>query len=204
MRALIVANGELPSLKILSRAISRSDFVLAADGGANRLEAAGCAFNAVLGDFDSISPDILRGAVPIEAPDQNFTDLDKAVAYLLAQGYNTITMTAVGGERIDHTFGALSVLVKYGRLVDLILLDDFAEARLVDKSVSFETEPGQTISLLPLTPSCNIFTTGLKWNLNGEDLTAGIRDGISNEAIESLVSISVESGDLVAYVHHWK
>ncbi|HEX5324448.1 MAG TPA: thiamine diphosphokinase [Capsulimonadaceae bacterium] len=200
--ALIVANGEPPARERLLEAVSRADFVLAADGGANILLAAGVTPNAVLGDFDSLAVPLPDTVEQVQAPDQNHTDLDKSVAYLVELGALGITMTAVTGGRLDHTFGALAVLAKYGRLMPLAILDDFATALLVNGQISLSTSPGQLISLLPLGAVDDVTTTGLKWNLTHESLGPGLRDGTSNVANETEVTICVGAGDLVAYIHH--
>jgi thiamine pyrophosphokinase len=202
MNALIVANGQLPEYKLLVEAVRSADFVLAADGGANRLLKLGMTCDAILGDFDSLLSDILADIPRIEASDQNFTDLDKSVSYLIGQGAKSIIMTGVTGLRLDHTFGALSTLAKYGRKIDLSFFDNFATTRLVVGSIEIDTLPGQTISLLPITPSRGINTTGLRWQLNNETLCAGARDGISNEAISEKVTVDVLSGDLAVYIHY--
>lgn len=199
--ALVVANGDLPELRIAA-ALAEADYVLAADGGANALIALGIVPNAVLGDFDSLTISLPESVERIDAPDQNFTDLDKAVGYLLGLGAQRITLAGATGKRLDHTFGTLCVLAKYGRRVSLTLLDNIGAAFLVDKKAEFPTVRAQIVSLLPLGPAGPITTTGLKWNLDGETLSPGVRDGISNQATGSHVTVSCGAGDLIVYVHH--
>jgi len=202
MRALIVANGVLPQMDLIQAAIESSDFVLAADGGANALWAGRLRCDAILGDFDSLAPNVFPGVVRIEAGDQDRTDLDKAVSYVIDNGYSSVVMTGVTGDRLDHTFGALCVLLKYGRKVDLTLFDDSGTARLVIGVLRLQGVAGRTISLLPVTPLSHVSTSGLQWELSDEALAAGVRDGISNVATCDDVSIRAGSGDLVVYVHH--
>lgn len=186
----------------LRAAVEAADFLLAADGGANSLIAQGLVPDVVLGDFDSLDAPLPDSVARIQAPDQNFTDLDKAVGYLIERGAEQITLVGVTGGRLDHTFGTLSVLAKYGRSVPISLLDDIGRAFLVDRQAEFPSLPGQTISLLPLGPAGPITTTGLKWNLAGETLVPGVRDGTSNVATCDRVSISCPAGELIVYIHH--
>lgn len=186
----------------MTDALAGADYILAADGGANALAAMGIVPHAVLGDFDSLAVALPDSVERISAPDQDYTDLDKAVAFLIERGAARITLAGATGDRLDHTFGALSVLAKYGRRVPITLLDDTGSAFLLNGAVEFPTKPGQMISLLPLGLVEKIATTGLKWNLAGESLAPGQRDGISNEATGDRAAISVSSGDLIVYVHH--
>jgi len=201
MRALIVANGVLPSLEIVRTEVDCADYVLAADGGANSLQELGLTCHAVLGDFDSIAPDALNGIERIPAYDQDHTDLDKALSHVIDLGYTDVVMIGVTGGRLDHTYGALEMLVKYGRKVNLRLMDDTGCAKLAVDDITLRSRPGQLISLLPMGPVKSVTTEGLKWELKGESLASGVRDGISNVALGENISIRSVSGDLIVYLH---
>ncbi|HEY3331151.1 MAG TPA: thiamine diphosphokinase [Capsulimonadaceae bacterium] len=202
MRALIVANGTLPSYDRLRSAISDAEYVVAVDGGANGLHSLGLTAHAVLGDFDSVIPGSLPAVPRISAADQDYTDLDKAVQILIDKGASTITMTGVTGDRLDHTFGALCVLAKYGRRIPITLLDEVATGRLVVKNFIMKATIGQTISLLPLGIVQGVTTTGLRWPLHDDLLALGRRDGLSNRASSETVTVTAKDGNLVIYAHH--
>lgn len=201
---LVAANGTLPAPEILASLLSLGPFVLAADGGANKLLERGIIADAVLGDFDSVSKDLPDSIIRVSAPDQNHTDLDKAVRYLVDAGCESIWIVGATGNRLDHTYGALSTLLKFGKEVDIALVDDIGTARPVDGTVEISTEPGQMISLLALGEAKNITTTGLLWNLSDESLASGGREGISNQAVSEEVTVSVGAGSLIVYAFHLK
>jgi thiamine pyrophosphokinase len=202
MRALIVGNGWMPRLPLISEACADSDYVIAADGGANALWQARLQCDVILGDLDSILPDVFPGVPRIAAGDQDYTDLDKAIAFALERSAKAIMMTAVTGDRLDHTFEALCMLVKYGRRSNISLLDETGVARLVNGCLTLPHIAGRTISLLPLTLATGVTTSGLHWDLLSETLSAGIRESISNLALNDCVSVTVGDGDLVVYTHH--
>ena len=198
--AVIVANGTPPRPAILRRELECADFILAADGGANHLITVGIEPHAVIGDFDSIDT-ALPGAIPrIHAPDQNRTDLEKAVNYCRTEGYGAITLIAATGDRLDHTFAALALVCKYS----LRLVDDRGEAVCVrgPGQLTLAIEPVRTVSLMPCGPVKGLTTKGLKWDLQGADFSFAERDGTSNVAGCSPVEVSVESGYLLVYTHH--
>ena len=199
--ALIVANGLIPPDGLITKLLTGSPYILAADGGADKLLEIGIVPDAVLGDFDSVSDTLPPQIKRLYSPDQNYTDLDKAVMYLREEGYTSITITAATGGRLDHTIGALSVLAKHGREVDLTLVDSVGTAKLVDGDMSIATEVGTVISLLALGRVSSITTSGLKWDLNNEFLSTGLRDGISNVAVAQLITINAAEGDLIVYIH---
>jgi thiamine pyrophosphokinase len=200
-RALIVANGTLPAESLVRTEVECADYVVAADGGANALHALGLAFHAVIGDFDSVADDAAPGVERISMPDQNFTDLDKALDHVVGLGYEHVVMMGVTGGRLDHSFAAVEMLVKYGRKVSLRLIDDIGCATLVGDEITLRTKAGQTVSLLPIGVVQAVTTEGLKWPLKGETLAAGVRDGISNVAVGDSVTIRASGGSLVVYLH---
>lgn len=202
LRALVVANGTLPAERLVRAEVGSADYILAADGGANALAAMGLTAHAVIGDFDSVAPDSLPDVLRIPAPDQNHTDLDKALDHLISLGYRQIAVIGATGDRLDHTFGAVEMLVKYGRSVTLRLLDDVGCACLADDDTTLSTTAGQVVSLLPVGVVESVSTDGLKWELKGERLAPGVRDGISNVALGESVGIRVRGGNLVVYLHN--
>ena len=52
------------------------------------------------------------------------------------------------------------------------------------------------VSLLPLTPCSKVLTTGLKWNLEEQELSHDQGSSQSNLAVSDLVTISCSSGNL--------
>lgn len=201
-RAVLVANGELPAIHRLSAIAGSSSYVLAADGGANRLVQLGIVPDAVIGDFDSLTAILPASVERIAAPDQSRTDLDKAVTYLIEQGFRKISIVGATGDRLDHTFQALAILVKYAHAAELRLIDDVGTAYPVNAHLEVATSAGQLVSLMPLGRAENVLTSGLEWALHSEDLAAGVRDGTSNRATGDKVSVTISGGSLVVYVHH--
>ncbi len=199
--AVIVANGTLPRPELMRRELERAEYILAADGGANLLAQLGIEPHAVIGDFDSIDAVAISAAVlRINAPDQNYTDLEKAVLYCRSLGYTAITLLGATGNRLDHTFAALAILCKY----DLRLVDDVGTAVCVcgPNHVKFTAALRTTVSLLPCGPVSGLNTSGLKWNLHDADFSFAQRDGTSNEAIAASIEVSVGSGYVIVYLHH--
>jgi len=204
-RALIICNGELPSRKTLKSLLNNTDFIVCADGGANKAIKLGIIPDVIIGDLDSITERTRKHfhKVKIIHDDNQYnTDLEKALDFLLARRIKEITIIAATGGRTDHTLSNLSILGKYHRRAHITMVDDTCEVTVIDGKVSFEGGIGQKVSLLPLGRCKGISTRGLKYPLYNESLELGVREGTSNEIVSSLVEISVRRGSLLLFKVH--
>ena len=204
--AVIVGNGEPPSEQLLRSVLRPGAILLSADGGANVLAGFGLTPDCLVGDLDSVRPDVCA-AVPedhrirIDA-DNTGTDLVKVLNVAVDRGVTHAILLGFTGRRVDHTLWNLSLLRTYRDRLRLRFLDDWCDTRLIDRRIRFNAAPGQTLSLCPIGgPAEGVATRGLKFPLNGETLTPGLRDGISNEVVENPVEITVQRGDLLLCLH---
>ena len=205
MRAVVVGNGERPSLGLWNRLMEENPVVLCADGGADTAHAYGVIPYAVVGDLDSLSLNACGEAlservIRIDA-DNTGTDVQKVLRYAVDLGIREAKLVGFTGGRTDHWLWNLSMLKLFGDAMCLCIIDDYCEVRLVRGMVKMLAQTGQKISLTPLGgEAVGITTRGLKFALNGEALALGVRDGISNEVTDSPVEIRVERGDLLVVV----
>lgn len=196
---LIVAHGSPPSADLLETLRGKADLVVATDGAADFLQSIGCAPHVVLGDFDSISPAALEAMDPARvqpAPDQDASDLEKAIAWALARGARTITITGATGGRLDHALTNMSILVKYAHEA-MTIVEDWGSARAVKGEAAIEGAPGDILSLIAFAPARGVTLTGVRWPLHNDALAPGSR-GVSNQFTEPVAGISVEEGVLIA------
>jgi thiamine pyrophosphokinase len=86
--------------------------IIALDGAYDKLLNLNIQPHIVLGDFDSLKNplSIQPPCELISAPDQNKTDLDKAVTYALNHNASSIHITSAIGGRLDHTQATLYLL----------------------------------------------------------------------------------------------
>lgn len=204
--ALIIANGEPPRKQLLVALAKQAQVIVCADGGANAALRFGIQPHAIVGDMDSIHAQALvrfRNVTIVEDHDDNTTDLEKAIQWVIRQKIQHITVVAATGRRLDHSIGNLGVLVKFHTDAHITMVDDFGELLFVGSELRFEAAKGTTISLIPLTRCEGITTVGLQYGLKDESLELGVREGTSNRVIASPVVITVRSGSLLLYkVHH--
>jgi thiamine pyrophosphokinase len=196
----------------LARYCARSDLIICADGGGTSMVNAGLRPSVLIGDMDSIDSAAHRflvesGTIVIEhAPEKDKTDLELALEYALAQQPASMTIAGgLGGERLDHSLGNLLLLALPSlRDLDVRLVDHTAEALSIWTRRQIKGQPGEYVSLLPLTPTVEgVSTSGLRYPLHAERLVQGHTRGVSNELVEPIATISVEAGCLLA-IHQYR
>jgi len=200
--ALILANGKSPTKVLFLNCKKRSEFFVCADGGANYAAKLGERPDLIIGDLDSITASTVRrfqSVVTRRIADQNSTDLEKALSWLVRKNYSDIIVLGATGGRVDHLAGNLSVLGKFSKRARITFVDESGEMRAVGSEMTLDVPAGTTVSLIPLSRCEGIVTKGLKWELQNGVLELGFREGTSNVVKSSPVSIRVRRGTLLLY-----
>ena len=210
--AVLMANGDFSpaALPYLQTLLEAGAILVGVDGGARRLRSFGFVPDYVTGDFDSLTEaeriDLAeRGARIIPTPDQDFTDLDKALAFVTETlGIQTVRVFGASAGRLDHVYSNLSALLKYGKAGEVRLVDEWGETRPVPHPLTLSGDdlPGRTLSLIALGPVHGVTTTGVEWPLSSETLAPGVRDGTLNRVTARTVTVEAKSGDLLLMLHH--
>lgn len=202
MNALILANGEPPSKRLIQILRKESSLFVCADGGANIADRLKLRPDAIIGDLDSVFASTLKRfpqAKHIRISDQDSTDLEKAVKWVIDEGYRNISIVGAEGRRLDHTVGNLGVLVKFNERAKITFVSDEGELRYVGKNLEFRADAGTLISLIPLNRCEGVTTTGLQYALSNDMLELGVREGLSNVVVSNPIRISVEKGNLLVF-----
>lgn len=205
--ALIIANGESCNFSLLEELLEWSPFVVVLDGALDRVLELGIKVDVLLGDFDRNAhdfDDIRKRQFPIEivhTPDQDKTDLEKAIDFLLERGFPAANIVWATGRRADHNFSNICILGRYPNNIKLKMLDDYSTiyriAPLPDVFSKWFLAK-TPVSLIPLYEATEITTSNLKYPLEKGDLKIGFRLGNSNEALsDGIVEISYVSGTLL-------
>lgn len=205
--ALILANGESCRVELLQDLLEWSPFIVVLDGAIERVLELGIKVDVLLGDFDSKKVNIghiQESQYPIEVihtPNQDKTDLEKAIEYLIKKGFPAANILWATGRRADHTMANITNIVRYKSKIQLAIIDDYSVIYPLSPIPSkFEKwyPAGFPISLLPIGKAIGISTENLVYNINNETLILGYKSGNSNEVKQDgLIHISFESGDLL-------
>jgi thiamine pyrophosphokinase len=210
-RVVIFANGSLPAPERLYTLLQAGDILLGADGGTLHLIALGLTPHAVIGDFDSLSDDLVQslaaqGVLLHRYPaDKDQTDLELALRHALEYRPRAIRVVAALGGRLDQTLGNLSLLAApWLNELDVRLEDGVEEVLLARRAALLQGEVGEIVSLIPWGgPAEGVVTEGLRWALRGETLYPEQTRGISNELIHSQARISLSRGALLIVHRHF-
>ncbi len=210
VRVLIVANGELSlDSRQAARSLARpGDRVIAADGGALHCRALGLRPEAVIGDFDSLSPQDLAeleagGARLVRHPvRKDQTDLELAVRFAVEMGADDILVLAALGGRWDQTLANLLLPALPGlKSARLRLVDGRQQIYLIRGTERVEGRPGDTVSLIPIGGDARGVTTdGLEYPLARGTLPFGSTLGISNVLLSEAATVTVEEGMVLCVV----
>ena len=93
-----------------------NDFVIAADGGFEKIHQLGIEPDLVIGDFDSLGYVPVGDNVEKHKVMKNETDMMICVKTALHKGFNNIVIFGGTGGRIDHTFANIQTLLYASQL----------------------------------------------------------------------------------------
>lgn len=159
--------------------------------------------HVLLGDFDlPLEEDIIRQHYPniqiIHAPDQNSSDFEKALNYVISRGFKHIIGLGLTGKRMDHTFNNIGILAAYNDAAHIQLVDHYSIIECISRIYSKKLKKGTQLSLLPIGDVHGVITKNLVYRLMNETLSLGKRTGCSNEVLlDGEVVITIGKGKLV-------
>ena len=201
--ALMLANGEACSTELLGQLLEWNPYVLVLDGAIFRALELRVKIDAVSGDFDRAVniEEIVKDQAPIEiiyTPDQNKTDFQKGIEFLIERGFSAINILWATGRRADHTMSNVTDIVRFKDRAEIVLMDDYSKIfRLPNHFRKWYAE-ATLISLMPVGTVEGLSSSGLKYNLKNDKLIAGYRTSSSNEVEkDGIVEINYTSGDLL-------
>jgi thiamine pyrophosphokinase len=209
VRIIIVANAPVNADTRLSQIAASADYIIAADGGAQPLAAAGIVPHLLIGDLDSLSDQhvawLVTQGVEVQryAREKDETDLELALLAAVARNASHIDLFCVLGGRWDHTVATIAMLslpMLIGRTVRIFA--DGQTLAIVRDHIILDGPITRTVSLLPLTPTVDgITTTGLAYPLDHATLYFERSRGVSNVVTRMPATVQVQSGILLVVQH---
>jgi thiamine pyrophosphokinase len=214
MRVIIFANGELTNSQearnLLQLDASDDVAIVAVNGGTRHVLAVGVTPDIIIGDLDSLSPDV-RARVEAAgtqivgfSPRKEETDLELALLHAASEGAKEIVILAALGGRLDQTIANVLLLaLPELKGIDARIVEGAQEAFLIQGEVTIEGQPGDTVSLIPLGGDAEGVTAdGLEWPLDEDTLCFGPARGVSNVLTAQQARVRVKQGALLCVVIH--
>ena len=182
--------------------------IIAGDRGLEALYKLKIIPNHVVGDFDSVSPEILEFYkrqsqiifYTFNAEKDN-TDTDIALKLAIQLKSSKITILGALGKRMDHAIANIHILKDALEAnIPCQIIDEHNRIYLINKEMTLEKDKvyGKYVSLIPLTSTVEGLTlTGFKYPLSDYTLLIGTSLGISNEIITDKAHIEMKNGILI-------
>ena len=207
MRAVLICNGSVSS-KLLYKNIGKNDFIVAVDGGANKLVKAKFRPDIIIGDMDSINSaarSAFKTVKMLSFPrEKDSVDLELALNYCIEKKFTELLILGAIGGRVDMSLTNVFLLDRIPSEISAKILHQNQEIFLIRKEAELNGIPGEVVSLFPLNKAVKGLTlTGFKYGLNNFNLRFGIGLGLSNEFKDKKATVSFSEGLLVC-VHFRK
>lgn len=208
-KTLIITGGCL-SKDFLQQVVKEAtfDYVIAVDGALAYVEEAGVPIHCIVGDFDTICPEILKHYMKNDElyierhrPEKDETDTELAMQIAMNRGSEEIVILGATGGRLDHFLGNLHLLLQpLKRNISCFILDEQNRICLIDKKKQFAEQEqfGTYISFLPFTDEVtDVCLTGFKYPFVHGNMKKGNTLGISNERIAPIAEVQIGTGILM-------
>ena len=197
---VILANGDFPTHTIPLRILNDAKTIICCDGAVNNLVTNGIVPDFIMGDMDSISPDLKDkySDIIISKPDQNENDLRKAISWAEENNVTKAAILRASGKRDDHSLANIFTLLQYPSKLDLTIYTNYGIFSVVNGEQKFDSFKGQQVSLFSADQNIEITSTYLKYNLNNKKLT-NLYCGTLNESLNEVFTISISHGKILVY-----
>jgi len=205
-QTLLVADGDIPPPNLLTSLNYTT--LLCLDGAATVLQRNKLEPHIILGDLDTLlkqnhNMEGIYSSFPqsevIHSPNQNKTDLEKGLDYVLQKNGRATLCVGLFGKALDHTFYNLSVFARHSQNLPLTLLHVFEGQTqwgfILPKECCINTTPGSITSLSPIT-ECTLSTTGLKWELDKTKLSPIGLQSVRNQTLSHRIKIKTQGSCL--------
>ena len=210
MNTLIITGGGIDTDLALEILNETYDQIIGVDGGLAFCHAQGICPTRIVGDFDTLDPEILawykeHTRVPIRAfnPEKDATDTQIAVELALEMGSSRIVILGGTGSRLDHVLGNIQTLyLPLRKGVECLIVDRHNRIRLIEKyhCIAKKEQYGTYFSLIPFTTQAEGVTLlGAKYPLTDYCFTVfGSGSlGVSNEVAGEQTEIFIKKGILI-------
>lgn len=207
-RILIVSGGSIEDAFVLDL-LEKNKYgtVIACDRGIEFFRRNDLHPDLILGDFDSADQTAVnyfkeQTNVRLEQfpAQKDWTDTELAVRRALEFEPDHIDLVGATGSRLDHVLGNLQLLaLGLERGIPIVLLDAHNRIRLIERALTIKRKEqyGNFVSLIPHGGAVYGLTLrGMKYPLDGAELTPDISLGISNEIVDEEALISFTKGKL--------
>lgn len=184
------------------------DTVVCADSGLHAAAQLNLPVDYFMGDFDSVSPELLERYKKQTVSDsgqtrwvqypceKDATDTQLAIEWIVEHGAEELLMLGATGGRLDHFLANMNLLMlPMKRGIPASIMDSRNKIYLIDRDTVIKKKDvfGKYISLQPLTSQVTGVTLqGFRYSLKDYTLTIGSSIAVSNELAEDVAEAVVQ------------
>lgn len=187
------------------------EHIIAVDGGLESAMKMNLVPGYIVGDFDTVSKDILDSYRTNPNilfrqfnPEKDFTDTHSAINLAIELGTLSITILGGIGTRMDHSLANIQLLqMPLEQGIDAVIINSHNRIRLLGvkrKEIELKKSEYKYVSIIPMSECITGLTlTGMKYPLRNYEMyiEEAISLGVSNEIIEEPAVVKLKSGKIV-------
>ena len=208
MTVLIIGNGNDANKSYIENL--NIDYVICADGGLEKAARLGVVPNVILGDFDSVDPDVLRKYQSMNIETQKFpaekdyTDMELSIEFAVESGFKNIVLIGATGSRLDHSTANIMLLEKYFNIgVNIEIIDNNNKIQIISDNTDLYLDHKENyfVSIVPITDLISGLTLeGFKFPLDDVIVKRGSTLCVSNEIIKNKGRVLLKGGTALLFV----
>ena len=204
-KCIILANGEFPKHSIPLKILKQNTFLICLDGAVDKLNSMNLSPNLIIGDLDSISKrsKLKFSKIIIEHHDQSKNDLTKGLEWVIKEKFSEIKILGLTGKREDHTISNIFNILENNYDVKIQIISDYGTMRIIKKTKTIVSFPGQQISFFATNQNLKISTKGLKYELDNSKIDSLYRFSL-NESLSNSFKIILDNGPILLFTSHIK
>ena len=201
--ACIITGGTLKE-EYLASALHQLDkaFLIVVDGALEVTHKLGLMPDYIVGDFDTVNPDILthysEDIIYRHPPEKDQTDTELAIEMALQANCTRLIFFGATGSRLDHSLANIFLLQGLSeRQIEAELWNEHNKLYVKNKSFSLRRKDvyGDFLSLLPLSATVeNVTLTGFKYPVQNLTFYRERTLGISNEITKEEATVEFQKG----------
>lgn len=199
-----IKRDDYKSILVLDGAIPTKEFfaemqlpVISADGATNKLHKMGIIPHLVIGDLDSVDPEMLKLYRHKMVEDQNYSDFQKALQYMQDNAWFPAIICGVTGGYIDHEINNINIFMQTD---GNIFITDAVIGYKVQAEIHYNFPIGTKISIIGI-PECTISTRGLKWELERYATKFPGQNSCFNRVISEKLTVIPHQGTALMMVY---